>query len=613
MKIPCLPPILALCLLAASPQAARAEAASSANAEGESNKTTAPTNKPLFPPAAPTNLRVTRLSATQNKIEWDHNGQNVTEYHLYRAKGDEDWDYLWGDTNDATQLKPVVIAAGSKTYLDDHADADFPYRYRVKATSQSDEYSNFSAPSNEVAEYSAKVTLLAGVGRTPLPKDHPQPSGSVSLTNGSGKPTDTLSGPYSTYLPYGPPENNDQASWSGSLKSYRKTGETYTEDVSVQVAGKLIAPDPEHPLYDIGDLFGSVGTGTTSSVLGPPENFYVAPDRSHATVTSHGNLAIFLGKLEPPPATGLAYDSASNPRWLALKGSGSQPVRFTLAPARPDLTKRFTIGGNIQVSPADTTSADQTVTLQSQNDISEQRTLSASVETGEVARLQVDMRQHRTMAVAMMLLTQSYAGRRGVVFDDIPPLHPPAEYSSNWPTAANIQSQLQTFLNSVFEPQMNITVTVTSFTVSKDYDVGVTDGFLDVKNRAETDVIEGIISEHSGFDKYLFFVHEFGQAGKTEKYSAAGISPKIPSNYCFVHDFSFGLDPLQTAAHELGHALGLRHIWDNSKPHRGYAPYERYNTRVMTGGVRGVTRERFSQAEREIVYEALAKQQQTPP
>ena len=488
MKILRLPSFLALCLLACSPREARSEATSAANDEGESVLASAPANSALLPPAAPTNLRVTRLSATQNKLQWDHNGQNVTEYHLYRARGGEDWDYLWGDTNDETKLKPVVIAAGTKTYIDDHADADAAYRYRVKATNQPDEYSSFSEPSNEATEYSTKTTLLAGVGGTPLPAGHPQPTGTVSLTNIPGKPDDTLTGPYDVYAPWGPPENGDQASWSGTLPTYRKTGETYTEDISVQVDGKQIANPSPH--YEIGCLFGNVITNTPSSFQGA-SNDYVATDHSHATRTAHGSLSVFLGKLEPPPTVGLAYDSASNPRWLALPGLGSKPVRFTLAPGRPDLTKYFAISGNIQVSPTDTTLADQTLTLQSQPETTEQQTLTASVGSDEVASLRVDVRKHRTMAVAMILLTQSYTGRRGVnpKPEGIPPLDPPPEYTSAWPTAANIQSQLQTFLNSVFEPQMNITVTVTQFDVTKDYDVGVTDQFLDYLNPAEKKVI----------------------------------------------------------------------------------------------------------------------------
>lgn len=604
MKPLYLPYLLAFCLLVSSPDDMHAAAVSAANDEGESAKTAAPTTPTGSPPSAPTLLRVTRLSATQNKIEWNHAGGNVTEFHLYRAKGDEEWDYFWGNTTDATQFKPVVIPAGSNSYTDDRADADFSYRYVVKATNEPSKYENFSEPSNGATEYSAKVTLVAGVGRTPLPSNHPKPTGTVSMTNVAGKPDDILTGPYSTYTPYGPPENGEQAAWSGSLASFRKTGETYTEDVSVQVDAKLIASDPEHPIYDIGDLLGSVGTGTTSSVLGAPGNYYLAPDRSRATFTSHGQRAIFRGKLEPSPTTSLAYDFASNPRWLALPGSGSKQVRFTLAPARPDLTKHFAIGGNIQVSPADTTSADQTLTVQSQSDISEQQTLSASVDAGEVARLRVDMRMHRTMAVAMIVLTQDYgaADRKGVINPPIPPNKAPT------------RDQLETFLNSVFEPQMNITVTVTKFEAAKDYDCGVTDEFLDITNPKEQRIIADLINQHNGFDKYLFFVHAFGWAGKTLEISAQGIAPNLildpnNNNYCLVHDVA--VSPLVTAAHELGHTLGLYHLWASATPHRGYAPYDSYSQRMM--GAFSSNRRRYSQAEREISYKALADIQQNLP
>ena len=610
MKIPCLPAVLALGLFAVLPDMAHAEAISAANADGESDRIAPPASAYVFPPADPTTLRVTRLSATQNKIEWNHDGANVTEFHLYRAKGNEEWDYLWSDATHPEQLQHVVLAAGARTYYDDRADADFPYRYVIKATNDPNDFRKFSEPSNEAAEYSAKVTLLAGVSRTPLPTGHPQPTGTVSLTNLPGKSTATLNGPFSTYTPYGPPGDAAQYSWHGALDSFRKTGETYTANVSVQTGGVLVVPDLVHPIYDIGLLFGDVLIGTTSSLQGN-SNEYVAPDLSSATLTSSGQLAVFQGKLEPSPANDLAYDFASNPRWLALPGLGSKQVRFTLAPARLDLTKRFAIGGNIQVTPATTTQADRFLTLQSQSEVPEQRTLVASVNTGPVAQLRVDVRGHRNLGVAVILLTQDYHSpkRRGVIPDAIPPLNPRPEYLSAWPAVGQMRNQLETFLNSVFEPQMNISVTVTEFAVSKDYDCGVTDGFLDFNNLAEKDVVEAIVAEHSGFDRYVFFVHELGRDGKTLRNTAQGVSPNFSSKYCIVHDFT--ICPLVTAAHELGHTLGLRHIYDNQQVHSGYAPYDSYSQRIMGPGY--PSRTRFSQAERNILYQSIFDLQNTPP
>ncbi len=607
MKIPCLPAVLALGLFAVLADMAHAEAVSTANADGESDRIAPPASDYVFPPADPTNLRVTRLSATQNKIEWNHDGVNVTEFHLYRAKGNEEWDYRWGDATHPEQLQPVVLAAGARTYYDDRADADFPYRYVIKATNDPNKFENLSEPSIEAAEYSTKVMLLAGVSRTPLPLGHPQPTGIVSLTNLPGKSTATLNGPYSTYTPYGPPEDTAQYSWHGALDSFRKTGETYTANVSVQTAGVLVVPDLVHPIYDIGLLFGDVLTGTTSSLQGTP-NEYVAPDLSSATLTSNGQLAVFQGKLEPSPANDLAYDFASNPRWLALPGLGSKQVRFTLAPARLDLTKSFALGGNIQITPATTTQADRLLTLQSLNEATLQSTLVASVNTGPVAQLRVDVRGHRNLAVVVILLTQDYSGRRGKSMKNIPPLNPETIWKAYWPTASEMEQKLGDFLNSVFEPQMNISVTVNQYAVSRDYDCGVTDGFLDFTNLAEKDVIEAIVAEHSGFDRYVFFVHSVGRDGKVLT-GAQGVSPNFSSKYCFVHDVSSC--PLVTAAHELGHSLGLRHLYDNSTLHSGYAPYDSYSQRIMGPGFR--SRTRFSRAEREFLYEAILKLQTPSP
>ena len=330
------------------------------------------------------------------------------------------------------------------------------------------------------------------------------------------------------------------------------------------------------------------------------ENYYAAPDFSHATLTSHRQLSLFLGKLEAVPASQLAYDSASNPRWLALPENGSAQVHFTVVPDGGTNPKRFAFAGEGTVSPEQTTAGDQMLALQIGNVGSTEKTLAAWVSgTGTVVALNVDVRMHRNLAVAMIVLTQDYSHRRGVIPDSIPPMKAP--------TAAALQAHL----NNVFSPQTNISVTVTPYVISADYDVGtaVPNGYLDWNNSAEETVLTNIINQHSGFDKYVFFLHEFGNkpvVGQSAKGRANGIA-KISGNFCIVHDFTS--TPLETAAHELEHTLGLNHVYENDpENHPGYLPHDNFSDRIMAGGYPG--RKRLIHGEWKVMYEHLFNLQQ---
>ena len=577
-----------------------ATSTTAANADGESAKTTAPTTSP-FPPNAPTLLKATRLSATQVKLEWHHDHKDVTDFYIYRAKGTEPWNKNWGDTTNPDKFLPITVNASQTNYTDEHADADFPYRYVVKATNTPKDWQHLSDPSNEVAEYSAKVTQLAGVTRSGFPQMHPVPAGVVRLTPETGKPDDSLNGPFDTYVPFGDPANGVQAGWEKTLAVARKMGKTYTLDVSVQTDGKFVRNDSDgNPIYDIGDLFGNALTGPPSLNEANPVS-HVETNGSHATLEAHGQFSLLLGKLEPAPATQLGYDAASNPPWLALPENGSSQVHFTVVPGGGTRTKSFSFGEPSTVTPTETPLADKMLTLQIGNEGSKEKELNASVSgAGEVASLKVDVRAHRNLAVAMIALTQDYSHRRGVIPDSIPP--------TKAPTAA----ALQTHLNNVFTPQTNISVTVTRYDISADYDVGTTvpNGYYDWNNSAEEVVLTNIIAQHSGFDKYVFFLHEIGNfpvAGQSSKGRINGIAKKVGGNFCVVHDFTG--TPLETAAHELGHTLGLNLVYENDpENHPGYLPQDSFSERIMAAGY--PNRKRLIHGEWKVMYEHLIKLQQ---
>lgn len=601
MRHPVLISGLALVCLCCLSLPSAATSTTAANADGESAKTTAPTTTSLFPPNAPTALKATRLSATQVKLEWNHDHKDVTDFYIYRAKGTEPWNKNWGDTTNPDKFLPITVNASQTNYTDENADADFPYRYVVKATNTPQDWQHLSDPSNEVAEYSAKVTLLAGVAKTPLPQNHPMPTGVVHLTNQSGKPDDTMNSPFDTYVPWGDPANGEQERWEKSRIVTRKMGAAYTLDVSVQTDGKFVTNDSNgNPLYDIGYLFGNASAGPPSLNEASPVS-HVETNSSHATLEAHGQFSLLLGKLEPAPATQLGYDAASNPRWLALPENGSSQVHFTVVPGGGSRTKSFSFGEPSTVTPTETPLADKMLTLQIGNEGSKEKVLTASVsEAGEVARLNVDVRMHRNLAVAMIVLTQDYSHRRGVIPDSIPP------------TKAPTASALQTHLNNVFTPQTNISVTVTRYEVSADYDVGTTvpNGWYDWNNSAEEAVLKNIIAQYSGFDKYVFYLHEIGNfpvAGQSSKNRINGIAKRVGGDFCVIHDFTG--TPLETGAHELGHLLGLNHVYDNDpENHPGYLPHDNFSDRIMAGGYPG--RKRLLHGEWKVMYEHLFNLQQ---
>lgn len=494
-------------------------------------------------PAPPSNLVVKRIDAQRLRLTWT--GETTTNgfpnaFRIWRAEFDAPWVLV------IAELPADLGHTGNQFFYDDAAPLG-RYRYAVATVNtlgigNGSPYSrNLSdAVDTSIAEAGAQFSAsLSGLLE-------PHPHAVFSGTVGWFVPAD-----YDAYsvTPPVPAANPYQFSIDlpdpdpGSIYGISKVIEGIVpKGKAISFSTKLTWAPPPAPAEYTGTL--SVSAGNTVQPLPP------AVSRNTPPVQLNGSFTIANAEFS---STLRGFDPRSNPKARMIPVNGSASVRLDLepgefqsdalliSPGHRITPKSLKVSGNVSARNLNTTDDDM---------------LRATYGTDTLAEVQLAPkgRVSRTVAIVKVYLP----GEGGQ-----PRWPPPTDDRSFEPPT---QAVLQKIFDETYLDQANVKFTVIRTPdIVVNYDTGTADHVLDYSNASEYNaMLNAVAPPFVQADYYIFFVKRMGSTvGGQLRIWNGGSAPDLPGGgpgrAAFVNfDYNGTI-----CVHEVGHLLGLQHVWEN--------------------------------------------------
>ena len=492
-------------------------------------------------PAPPSGLSVTRIDGQRLRLIWS--GEATTNglpnaFRIWRADFGGPWVPI------VVSLPAASVQVGSLFYYD---DAVLPgrYRYAVAAVNAfvAGDSLNIRTLSDAVDASIAEtgVEFAASLDGTPL-APHPQATfyGNASpfvpsdYDAYSVAPPVPAPDPYAFSIALPDPEPDSPYGINASLVGIVPKGKA----ISFQ-ANLTWTPPPSPSAY-----FGTVSVFTPNPARPLPH-----PVSGNApAVRMTGTITIADGSFSSALP---GFDSRSNPRARMIPVNGSASVNLDLQPGQLLMDAGVTSGAH-RLTPQSRKSSG-VINVKNTNTTAEDMLLATygSDILAEV-RLAPKPLVSRTVAIVKVYLP----GEPG---QPPWPSHP-EDYTFEPPS----HTVLQNIFDETYFKQANVKFTVLpTQTIVVNYDIGTPDHILDVSNEDEYNAVLNAPSLVQA-DYYVFFVKRFGLSSGGQVFiirDAWGIAPQLPGGgagrAAFVRIDISG----RVCVHEVGHLLGLQHVW----------------------------------------------------
>ena len=527
---------------------------SAANPDGESEEAyevaSSPAGSPiLVKPAAPTELKATRLDGSRVMLQWTGTPVHALDYfHVFRAKDNQNWAKLYwtvvGTFKDNYTRNTSIIDDTAFVRESSVDTVDHTYRYVVVmkgfrfSPSLGVETELLSDCSNEAAARDVFGRMRAGIFRTSPPPFDSSVSGTVAIQR--FVPSDAPSSvppilpidPYNFTGPFATHEDNGTYPYMlfGEKTGYLPRG------ISLSVGADILSTGMDLPFLEFSGFAPYLD-------LGP---YPITPSGVGLRLTFDGHLPILDASASGNTVHG--FDAASNPKWLMVRAESSQAFTVNMLP-------NTGIGMYPVSAPPGTTIQPTTVPAgQTAMSITTTQPVApgSMIFVADTAVAAVTRKRKKTVKV----MFRQVAAKRWWPKHNL--------WVSNKfqiPALTNeLKATIRAEMDAAFHRQANVQITVEfnpTIVELVDDDLIFCLGTPEAR-WFEVDAAKNFLN---GYDYTIFYVVSWAKKDDLGKVAPGfgGTVNRISGEFAFIN-----LRGPYMEAHELGHLFGLRHPWDRN-------------------------------------------------